>query len=213
MDVTEDLTAIYAAAEAIQASAAKAVVELTQLVADNREIPSQIAQQANRTAQDIPQTVRKAADQALQRIEQGAEAAIRKAAVSDLGAKVEAAIAGPMATLQGALRRLEQTAGQAETAASRWKLLTRSFRWQQLAVAVLAGVVIGSAGTWYFVSQPLKEAADYVLVLKQAQEQRAAAPSQAPPRGISKPRIVPQQRQPPGSQKPEIATPAGSDAQ
>ena len=167
MDDNEDLKAIYAAARSIQSAAAQAVAELAQLVADNRAIPGQIAQQASRTAQDVPQLVRQSADQALARIEDGAEKAIRKAAVSDVGAKIEAAIASPIATIDEALRKLRDSADQAQYAASKWKLFARVFRWQQLAIAVLAGIVIGGAGTWYFASRPLKEAADYILFLKE----------------------------------------------
>jgi len=168
MDDNEDLKAIYAAARSIQSAAAQAVAELAQLVAYNRAIPGQIAQQVGRTAQEVPQLVRQSADQALARIEDGAEKAIRKAAVSDVGAKIEAAIASPMATIDEALRKLKDSADQAQYAASKWKLFARVFRWQQLAIAVLAGIVIGGAGTWYFASRPLKEAADYILFLKES---------------------------------------------
>jgi hypothetical protein len=167
MDDNEDLKAIYAAARSIQSAAAQAVAELAQLVADNRAIPGQIAQQAGRTAQEVPQLVKQSADQALARIEDGAEKAIRKAAVTDVGAKIEAAITGPMATIDEALRKLKTSADQAEYAASKWKFFAGVFRWQQLAIAVLAGVVIGGTGTWYFAYRPLKEAADYILFLKE----------------------------------------------
>jgi hypothetical protein len=167
MDDNEDLKAIYAAARSIQSAAAQAVAELAQLVADNRAIPGQIAQQAGRTAQEVPQLVKQSADQALARIEDGAEKAIRKAAVTDVGAKIEAAITGPMATIDEALRKLKTSADQAQYAASKWKLFAGVFRWQQLAIAVLAGVVIGGTGTWYFAYRPLKEAADYILFLKE----------------------------------------------
>jgi hypothetical protein len=145
-------------------------------VADNRAIPGQIAQQASRTAQDVPQLVKKSADQALARIEDGAEKAIRKAAVSDVGAKIEAAIASPIATIDEALRKLKDSADQAQYAASKWRLFARVFRWQQLAIAVLAGIVIGGAGTWYFVYRPLKEAADYILWLKESPAPRKDTP-------------------------------------
>ncbi|MGA9042281.1 MAG: hypothetical protein WB421_17240 [Terriglobales bacterium] len=167
MDDNEDLKAIYAAARSIQSAAAQAVAELAQLVADNRAIPGQIAQQAGRTAQEVPQLVKQSADQALACIADGAEKAIRKAAVTDVGAKIEAAMTGPMATIDEALRKLKSSADQAEYAASKWKFFARVFRWQQLAIAVLAGIAIGGAGTWYFASRPLKEAADYILWLKE----------------------------------------------
>ena len=175
MDDNEDLKAIYAAARSIQSAAAQAVAELAQLVADNRAIPGQIAQQAGRTAQEVPQLVRQSADQALARIEDGAEKAIRKAAVSDVGAKIEAAIASPIATIDEALRKLKDSADQAQYAASKWKLFARVFRWQQLAIAVLAGIVIGGAGTWYFAYRPLKEAADYIIWLKESPAPRKDA--------------------------------------
>jgi hypothetical protein len=85
-----------------------------------------------------------------------------------LGAKIEAAIASPIATIDEALRKLKTSADQAEYAASKWHFFARVFRWQQLAIAVLAGVVIGGAGTWYFASRSLKEAADYILFLKES---------------------------------------------
>ena len=127
MDDNEDLKAIYAAARSIQSAAAQAVAELAQLVADNRAIPGQIAQQASRTAQDVPQLVKQSAD-------------------------------------------------QAQYAASKWKLFARVFRWQQLAIAVLAGIVIGGAGTWYFAYRPLKEAADYIIWLKESPAPRKDTP-------------------------------------
>ena len=120
--------------------------------------------------------VRKSADQALARIEDGAEKAIRKAAVSDVGAKIEAAMTGPMATIDEALQKLKTSADQAEYAASKWRFFARVFRWQQLAIAVLAGIVIGGAGTWYFAYGPLKEAADYILFLKESPAPRKDTP-------------------------------------
>jgi hypothetical protein len=175
MDDNEDLKAIYAAARSIQSAAAQAVAELAQLVADNRAIPGQIAQQVGRTAQEVPQLVRQSADQALARIADGAEKAIRKAAVSDVGVKIEAAMSGPMATIDEALRKLKTSADQAEYAASKWRFFARVFRWQQLAIAVLVGVVLGGTGTWYFAYRPLKEAADYILFLKE----RPVSPTEA----------------------------------
>ena len=175
MDDNEDLKAIYAAARSIQSAAAQALAELAQLVAYNRASPGQIAPPASRTAQDVPQLVKQSADQALARIEDGAEKAIRKAAVSDVGAKIEAAIASPIATIDEALRKLKDSADQAQYAASKWKLFARVFRWQQLAIAVLAGIAIGGAGTWYFASRPLKEAADYIIWLKESPAPRKDA--------------------------------------
>ena len=74
---------------------------------------------------------------------------------------------GPMAIIDEALRKLKTSADQAEYSASKWRFFARVFRWQQLAIAVLAGIVIGGAGTWYFASRPLQEAADYILFLKE----------------------------------------------
>jgi hypothetical protein len=45
----------------------------------------------------------------------------------------------------------------------------------QLAIAVLAGIAIGGAGTWYFAYRPLKEAADYILWLKESPAPRKDA--------------------------------------
>jgi hypothetical protein len=73
-----------------------------------------------------------------------------------------------MATIEEALRKLKSSAEHAETASNHWRSFTKIFRWQQLGIAVLAGIVIGGAGTWYFASLPLKEAADYILLLKAA---------------------------------------------
>jgi hypothetical protein len=152
--------------EARQRSASVDLV-LAELSA-NRVIPDQIAQQVSRTTQEVSRLVGQSADQALARIEAGAEKAIRKAAVSEVGAKIESAIVGPMTTIEEALRKLKSSAVHAETASSSWRSFTKIFRWQQLAIAVLAGIVIGGAGTWYFASLPLKEAADYILLLKNA---------------------------------------------
>jgi hypothetical protein len=178
----------------------------SQLVAANRATTERIAQQSNRAIQDLPQLVQRSAEQALQRIEQGAEAAIRKAAVSDVGSKIEAAMAAPVATIGRALQNLEQSSRTADLAASRWQLFTRTFRWQQLAIAVLAGILLGSAGTWYFASQPLKDAADYILRLKRGQKEKTAAPSPGVPKAAPKTRRAqPQQRQPPEAMPPAPA--------
>jgi phosphoglycolate phosphatase-like HAD superfamily hydrolase len=152
--------------EARQRSASVDLV-LAELSA-NRVIPDQIAQQVSRTTQEVSRQVGQSADLALARIEAGAEKAIRKAAVSEVGAKIESAIVGPMRTLEEALRKLRSSAVHAETASSNWRSFTNIFRWQQLAIAVLVGIVIGGAGTWYFASLPLKEAAEYILLLKNA---------------------------------------------
>jgi hypothetical protein len=165
--------------EARQRSASVDLV-LAELSA-NRTIPDQIAQQVSRTTQEVSRLVGQSADKALARIEAGAEKAIRKAAVSEVGAQIESAIAGPMAITEEALRKLRSSAVHAETASSSWRSFTNIFRWQQLAIAVLVGVVIGGAGTWYFASRPLKEAADYILLLKNAPASPPNAPQSTPP--------------------------------
>ena len=164
--------------EARQRSASVDLV-LAELSA-NRVIPDQIAQQVSRTTQEVSRLVSQSADQALARIEAGAEKAIRKAAVSEVGAKIGSAIVGPMATIEEALRKLKSSAEHAETASNHWRSFTKIFRWQQLAIAVLAGIVIGGAGTWYFASLPLKEAAEYILLLKNAPASPPNAPQSTP---------------------------------
>ena len=166
--------------EARQRSAASVELVLAELSA-NRIIPDQIAQQVSRTTQEVSRLVSQSADQALARIEAGAEKAIRNATVREVGAKIESAIAGPMAITEEALRKLGSSAERAETASSSWRSFTNIFRWQQLAIAVLVGIVIGGAGTWYFASGPLKEAADYILLLKNAPASPPNAPQSAPP--------------------------------
>ena len=165
--------------EARQRSASVDLV-LAELSA-NRAIPDQIAQQVSRTTQEVSRLVSQSADQALGRIEAGAVKAVRNAAVSEVGAKIESAIVGPMATIEEALRKLKSSAEHAETASNHWRSFTKIFRWQQLAIAVLAGIVIGGAGTWYFASLPLKEAADYILLLKNAPASPPNAPQSTPP--------------------------------
>ena len=165
--------------EARQRSASVELV-LAELSA-NRAIPDQIAQQVSRTTQEVSRLVSQSADQALARIEAGAVKAVRNAAVSEVGAKIESAIVGPMATIEEALRKLKSSAEHAETASNHWRSFTNIFRWQQLAIAVLAGIVIGGAGTWYFASLPLKEAADYILLLKNAPASPQNATQNTPP--------------------------------
>jgi len=165
--------------EARQRSASVELV-LAELSA-NRAIPDQIAQQVSRTTQEVSRLVSQSADQALARIEAGAGKAVRNAAVSEVGAKIESAIVGPMATIEEALRKLKSSAEHAETASNHWRSFTKIFRWQQLAIAVLAGIVIGGAGTWYFASLPLKEAADYILLLKNAPASPQDATQNTPP--------------------------------
>jgi hypothetical protein len=165
--------------EARQRSASVELV-LAELSA-NRAIPDQIAQQVSRTTQEVSRLVSQSADQALVRIEAGAVKAVRNAAVSEVGAKIESAIVGPMATIEEALRKLKSSAEHAETASNHWRSFTKIFRWQQLAIAVFAGIVIGGAGTWYFASLPLKEAAEYILLLKNAPASPPNATQNTPP--------------------------------
>ena len=165
--------------EARQRSASVELV-LAELSA-NRAIPDQIAQQVSRTTQEVSRLVSQSADQALARIEAGAVKAVRNAAVSEVGAKIGSAIVGPMATIEEALRKLKSSAEHAETASNHWRSFTKIFRWQQLAIAVLAGIVIGGAGTWYFASLPLKEAAEYILLLKNAPASPQDATQNTPP--------------------------------
>jgi hypothetical protein len=183
--------------EARQRSASVDLV-LAELSA-NRVIPDQIAQQVSRTTQELSRLVGQSADQALARIEAGAEKAIRKAAVSEVGAKIERAIAGPMRTLEEALRKLRSSAEHAETASNHWRSFTKIFRWQQLAIAVLVGIVIGGAGTWYFASGPLKEAADYILLLKNA----PASPQNATQSTPSAPHHIQHNQKPKSVQEPQ----------
>jgi hypothetical protein len=165
--------------EARQRSASVDLV-LAELSA-SRAIPDQIAQQVSRTTQEVSRLVSQSADQALARIEAGAVKAVRNAAVTEVGAKIESAIVGPMATIGEALQKLESSAWHAEAASNHWRSFTKIFRWQQLAIAVLAGIVIGGAGTWYFASLPLKEAADYILLLKNAPASPQDATQNTPP--------------------------------
>ena len=165
--------------EARQRSASVDLV-LAELSA-NRVIPDQIAQQVSRTTQEVSRLVGQSADQALARIEDGAVKAIRNATVREVGAKIESAIAGPMAITEEALRKLRSSAERAETASSSWRSFTDIFRWQQLAIAVLVGIVIGGAGTWYFASGPLKEAAEYILLIKHAPASPQNATQSTPP--------------------------------
>jgi len=165
--------------EARQRSASVDLV-LAELSA-NRVIPDQIAKQVSRTTQEVSRLVSQSADQALARIEDGAVKAIRNATVREVGAKIESAIAGPMAITEEALRKLRSSAVHAETASSSWRSFTDIFRWQQLAIAVLVGIVIGGAGTWYFASGPLKEAAEYILLIKHAPASPQNATQSTPP--------------------------------
>ena len=165
--------------EARQRSASVDLV-LAELSA-SRAIPDQIAQQVSRTTQEVSRLVSQSADQALARIEAGAVKAVRNAAVTEVGAKIESAIVGPMATIGEALQKLESSAWHAEAASNHWRSFTKIFRWQQLAIAVFAGIVIGGAGTWYFASLPLKEAADYILLLKNAPASPQDATQNTPP--------------------------------
>ena len=188
--------------EARQRSASVELV-LAELSA-NRAIPDQIAQQVSRTTQEVSRLVSQSADQALARIEAGAVKAVRNAAVSEVGAKIESAIVGPMATIEEALRKLKSSAEHAETASNHWRSFTKIFRWQQLAIAVLAGIVIGGAGTWYFASLPLKEAAEYILLLKNA----PASPQNATQSTPSAPHHIQHNQKPKSTQETQPQTEA-----
>jgi len=188
--------------EARQRSASVELV-LAELSA-NRAIPDQIAQQVSRTTQEVSRLVSQSADQALVRIEAGAVKAVRNAAVSEVGAKIESAIVGPMATIEEALRKLKSSAEHAETASNHWRSFTKIFRWQQLAIAVLAGIVIGGAGTWYFASLPLKEAAEYILLLKNA----PASPPNATQNTPSTPHHIQHNQKPKSTQETQPQTEA-----
>jgi hypothetical protein len=188
--------------EARQRSASVELV-LAELSA-NRAIPDQIAQQVSRTTQEVSRLVSQSADQALARIEAGAVKAVRNAAVSEVGAKIESAIVGPMATIEEALRKLKSSAEHAETASNHWRSFTKIFRWQQLAIAVLAGIVIGGAGTWYFASLPLKEAAEYILLLKNA----PASPPNATQNTPSTPHHIQHNQKPKSTQETQPQTEA-----
>jgi hypothetical protein len=183
--------------EARQRSASVELV-LAELSA-NRAIPDQIAQQVSRTTQEVSRLVGQSADQAVVRIEAGTVKAVRNAAVSEVGAKIESAIVGPMATIEEALRKLKSSAEHAETASNHWRSFTKIFRWQQLAIAVLAGIVIGGAGTWYFASLPLKEAAEYILLLKNA----PASPQNATQSTPSAPHHIQHNQKPKSVQEPQ----------
>ncbi len=114
-DSEEQLVAIVAAARSIQGAAEKAVADLTRLIADNRAVPAQIAKEGGKARQEIRET----GEQVLARISQGAEKAIRDAAVSDVGTKIETAMAGPLQTIDRSLKKLEQSASTANLAADR----------------------------------------------------------------------------------------------
>ena len=172
----DDLVAIVAAARSIQGTAEQAVADLAQLVVNNRAVPIQIAKEGGKARQGIQDT----GDQILIRIAEGAEKAIREAAVTDVGTTIETAMAGPLQTIERSLRKLEQSASTANLAADRWQMFTRVFRWQQLTIAVLVGILIGAVGHWYFATRgPETEAAEYLLFLKHGIDLKTAQISPA----------------------------------
>jgi len=120
------------------------------------------------TTQQIPQLVSQSANQAhgqaMARVEDETVKAIRNAMVGGVGAKI-APIADRLATVEEILRKLKRYTESAEEALISFSKL---FQWQQMAIALFFGIVIGVGGTWYFVSRPLKEATDYILHLKEA---------------------------------------------
>jgi len=102
--------------------------------------------------------------------------AVRNAAVSEVGAKIESAIGRPNGDYRRGTAEAEEFCEHAETASNHWRSFTKIFRWQQLAIAVLAGIVIGGAGTWYFASLPLKEAQSTFCFSKMLQPHRRMRP-------------------------------------
>jgi hypothetical protein len=145
-----------------------------------RVLSGQIAQQVSQSRQEIPRLVSQSADQALARVEDVTVKAIRNVTVSGVGAKIEP-IAGRLATIENELQMLNRFSERAEEAATSGSSFSGIFQWQQLAVAVLAGIVIGVGGSWYFASRPLKEAADYILQLKENPVSPQNAPQSTPP--------------------------------
>ena len=181
MDGNEELMAIYAAARSQQAAAAKAVAELEQLVAANRAIPGQVAQEAGRAQKAAAQVVQQTVAQALERIEKGADEAVRKAAVNDVGPKIRGAMERYGYVIEDAVRNLKDSAQHAESAAANWRSFTRFFRWSQLAVALIVGMAIGSVATWYYglrsVREMMTESLSYQQrVVSSSDDSRVAVP-------------------------------------
>jgi hypothetical protein len=151
---------------------------LTEISA-SRVLSGQIAQQVSQSRQEIPRLVSQSADQALARVNDVTVKAIRNVTVSGVGAKIET-IAGRLATIENELQMLNRFSEHAEEASTSGRSFSGIFQWQQLAVVMLAGILLGSAGSWYFASRPLKEATDYILQLKEN-----PVPSQNAPQSTS----------------------------
>ncbi len=137
MDNTDDLKAIFTAARAIQAGAAKAIEDLAKLTAENRAILSQIKQEANRAAQESSTAVRQTGDQAVQKLEQGANAALRRVLSTDIGPRIEAAAAPVIDQL-----RDQYTA--ASQATERLGEVTSPTKWKDRGIAMVVGAFLAA---------------------------------------------------------------------
>lgn len=137
MDNADDLKAIFTAARAIQAGAAKAIEDLTKLTAENRAILAQIKQEANRAVQESSTAVRKTGDQAVQKLEQGANAALRRALSTDFGAKIEAA-ANPV------IDQLRDQYSAASQATERLGEVSSVTKWKDRGIAMVTGAFLAA---------------------------------------------------------------------
>jgi hypothetical protein len=149
-------------------------------ISASRVLSGQIAQQVSQSRHEIPRLVSQSADQALARVEDVTVKAIRNVMVSGVGAKIET-IAGRLATIENELQMLNRFSERAEEDSTSGSSFREIFQWQQLAVVMLAGILLGSAGSWYFASRPLKEAADYILQLKEHPVSPPIATPDTPP--------------------------------
>jgi hypothetical protein len=137
MENTDDLKAIFTAARAIQAGAAKAIEDLTKLTAENRAVLAQIKQEANRTTQESSAAVRQTGDQAVQKLEQGANAAMRRVLTTDLGARIEAA-AAPV------IEQLRDQYTAASQATERLGKVNSVTKWKDRGIAMVAGAFLAA---------------------------------------------------------------------
>jgi hypothetical protein len=149
-------------------------------ISASRVLAGQIAQQVSQSRQELPRLVSQSADQALARVNDVTVKAIRNATANGVGAKIET-IAGRLATIENELQMLNRFSERAEEDATSGSTFSGIFQWQRLAVAVLAGILLGSVGSWYFASRPLKEAADYILQLKEHPVSPPIATPDTPP--------------------------------